>query len=66
MMGIALRIGAYLLILGILAFLGYSAWFATVWGFNPLLLFPLYIAGLVICGLIVLALWSGKSRGLRA
>jgi hypothetical protein len=61
-MRIALRIASYLLIAVVLGLLGYSAWFATVWGFNPLWLFPLYIAGLILCGVVILALRCSEPR----
>jgi hypothetical protein len=57
-----LRVASYLLIAVVLGFLGYSAWFATMWGFNPLWLFPLYIVGLVLCGFVLLALRRGEPR----
>ena len=40
---------AVLIIAITVAFMAYCAWFALVWGFNPLWLFPLYLVGLAIC-----------------
>ena len=31
-------------------FMAFGAWFAAVWGFNPLAIFPLYVIGLVVFG----------------
>jgi hypothetical protein len=55
-MRIVLKVVLYLLIAATLGFLGFSAWFASVWGFNPLMLFPLYMVGLILCGVIIFAL----------
>jgi hypothetical protein len=44
----------------VLAFLGYAGWFAYLWGFNPLWLFPLFMFGLSICGVIIFAVWRSK------
>ncbi|HWY16706.1 MAG TPA: hypothetical protein VNX86_16340 [Rhizomicrobium sp.] len=40
---------AVLIIALVATFMAYCAWFALVWGFNPLWLFPLYLVGLAIC-----------------
>jgi hypothetical protein len=48
-----LKVVAYLIVALVLAFLGYTAWFAYLWGFNPLWLFPLFMFGLIICGMLV-------------
>jgi hypothetical protein len=45
----------YLLSVVILVFLGYSTWFVIVWGFNPVVLFPLYVLELTFFGGVVLA-----------
>ena len=50
-----LKIAIYVLIVFILLLLAYCAWFASVWGFNPLAIFPLYFLGLVVCGLLFAA-----------
>ena len=57
---IALTVIAYLTIALVFAFLGYAAWFAYLWGFNPLWLFPLYLFGLIICGILIL--FARRSR----
>ena len=49
----ALKIAAYLPLVAFLAFIGYSAWFASVWGFSPLFLLPIYLLGLMVCGGVV-------------
>jgi hypothetical protein len=54
--------GCFLIVL-ILAFLGFGAWYVSVWGFSPLGLFPAYIVGLMICvaiGLVIWYNWPGK------
>jgi hypothetical protein len=61
-MRIVLKIASYLLIAATLGFLGFSAWFASVWGFNPLMLFPLYMVGLILCGVIIFALRRSERR----
>jgi len=53
-MRIAFQVVAYLLVVAIVALLGYMAWFAYLWGFNPLGLVFLYIVGLLICSIIIL------------
>jgi len=40
---------AVLVVALVVGFMAYSAWFTLVWGFNPLRIFPLYLAGLAIC-----------------
>src|SRR5580692_9820031 len=59
-MRIALRVASCLLIAVVLGLLGYSAWFVTVWGFNTFALFPLYIVGLTVCTIVILALRCRK------
>jgi hypothetical protein len=46
-------IAAYMISAGILLFLAFLAWFATLWGVNPLALSPLYIFGLLLCGVAI-------------
>ena len=52
----------YLLIVVILTFLGFSTWFAIVWGFTPLMAAPLWVLGLAICSGIVLGLCASSRR----
>jgi hypothetical protein len=61
-MRIALRVALYLLIAAILGSLGFLTWFAAVWGFNPLVVSPLYMVGLTVCGVLVLVLRYTPSR----
>lgn len=42
----------------VLLFMAYSTWFALVWGFNPLAIFPLYIVGLMVCAGCVAVAWT--------
>jgi len=53
----------YLLMAAVLGFLSFCAWFASVWGFHPLVLAPLYLLGLVICGGVILAIRASSSKG---
>jgi hypothetical protein len=34
-------------------FMAFTTWFALVWGFNPLMLTPLYMFALMICGVTI-------------
>ena len=38
----------------IIAFCAYAGWFAYVWGFNPLMLMPLYVVCAGVAALLVL------------
>jgi hypothetical protein len=49
--------GAALLIL---ALIGYTAWFAYIWGFNPMIVFPLALFG---SGMAALAIVIGRAIG---
>lgn len=55
-----LKVIAYLMVALVLAFLGYAAWFAYLWGFNPLWLFPLYTFGLIVCGILIFVVRRSK------
>jgi len=56
-------IAAYVISAGILSLVAYSAWFATMWGLNPLALLPLHIIGLLLCGIaIAVARMLGNSN----
>ena len=46
-------ITAYVICAGILLFLAFLAWYAMLWGVNPLALAPLYIFGLSLCGVVI-------------
>jgi hypothetical protein len=50
MMRTALRAVGGLLIALVIALLGFGAWFAYLWGFNPFMLWPADLIGLLICG----------------
>jgi hypothetical protein len=50
-----LKAVSYLLFAAILGFLGFCAWFASVWGFSPFVVLPLTIIALPFCVVIILA-----------
>jgi hypothetical protein len=57
---VVLRIALCLFIAAVLAFLGFCAWFADVWGFSPLSIFPLYMLGLLLCAFAGIVVWRSR------
>jgi hypothetical protein len=56
-------IAAYAVAAGTVFLMAFCAWFAAVWGFNPLVLVPLYFLGLIvflICIATAIALTKSK------
>lgn len=57
------KVALYGAALLILALIGYTAWFAYIWGFSPMIVFPLALFGSGIAALmVVIARKIGESR----
>jgi fumarate reductase subunit D len=61
LMAAALAIAVIVLVIG---FLFYMSYFALAWGFNPLMAFPTYFIGLIICG-VMIAIGASMTRRAR-
>jgi hypothetical protein len=51
----------YAVAVGTVFLMAFCAWFAAVWGFSPLALFPLYFLGLIVF-VICIAIALTKSK----
>ncbi len=57
--GTAARIVAVALFVIGVAFFLYGAWFASMWGVSPFLIFPLALAVVTLLGILVAIIWLG-------